>query len=156
MSSLVASLSATAGALNAFSQSLALLALVSVKGSTVAIHLGEAYLERRQCADGGWEYSLTTPCAKPDPKTYSGPDTNSAALAVMAIVAAGGSFGHGPLAFFANSQEANGSFGYYGVSGDGQRGDADSTGEVVQALIALRATRPCWWWEGVRPVSNVH
>ena len=124
---------------NAFSQSLALLALVSVKGSTMAIHLGEAYLERRQCADGGWEYSLTTPCAKPDPKTYSGPDTNSTALAVMAIVAAGGSFGHGPLAFFANSQEANGSFGYYGVSGDGQRGDADSTGEVVQALIALRA-----------------
>lgn len=124
---------------NAFGQSLALLALVSVKGSAMAIRLGEAYLVRRQCADGGWEYSLSTPCAKPDPKTYSGPDTNSTALAVMAIVAAAGHFAHSPVAFFAKSQEANGSFGYYGVPGDGQRGDADSTCEVVQALIALRA-----------------
>lgn len=124
---------------NAFSQSLALLALVSVKGSPTALHLGEAYLARHQCADGGWEYSLTTPCTKADPKTYSGPDTNSTALAVMAIVAAGGEFAHGPLPFFTSSQEADGSFGYYGVSGDGQQGDPDSTAEVVQALIALRA-----------------
>jgi len=124
---------------NAFSQSLALLALVAAGGPAVAIRLGDAYLASRQCADGGWEYSLTTPCAKPDPKTYSGPDTNSTALAVMAIVAAGGHFAISPVAFFGESQEADGTFGYYGVSGDGQRGDADSTGEVVQALIALRA-----------------
>ncbi len=129
----------TASSANAFSQSLALLALVSVKGSSTAIHLGEDYLAARQCTNGGWEYSLTTPCAKADPKTYAGPDTNSTALAVMAIVAAGGRFTHGPAAFFANSQEADGSFGYYGVSGDGQQGDHDSTPEVVQALIALRA-----------------
>ncbi|MFZ2057787.1 MAG: hypothetical protein WAV54_10335 [Acidimicrobiales bacterium] len=132
----------TTVAVNAFSQSLALLALVSVKDSGKAVSLGEAYLARLQCADGGWQYAratLGTPCAKPDPKTYSGPDTNSTALAVMAIVAAGGHFAHRPVAFFSESQEADGSFGYYGVSGDGQRGDPDSTGEVVQALIALHA-----------------
>ena len=124
---------------NAFGQSLALLALVAVKGPATKIRAAEAYLARRQCADGGWDYSLITPCAKPDPKTYSGPDTNSTALAVMAIVAAGGHLAHSPLPFFDQSEEANGSFGYYGVSGDGQRGDPDSTGEVVEALIALRA-----------------
>jgi hypothetical protein len=124
---------------NAFSQSLAVLALVAAKGPTTAIGLGEAYLAGRQCTDGGWQYSLTTPCAKPDPKTYAGPDTNSTALAVMAIVGAGGQFPHAPLGFFASSQETDGSFGYYGVSGDGQHGDPDSTAEVVQALIALRA-----------------
>jgi hypothetical protein len=124
---------------NAFGQSLALLALVAVKGPSKAIRLGGAYLGRRQCANGGWQYSLTTPCAKADPKTYAGPDTNSTALAVMAIVAAGGQFAYPPLAFFTSSQESDGSFGYYGVSGDGQRGDPDSTAEVVQALIALRA-----------------
>ena len=127
---------------NAFSQSLALLALDSVKDSGKATSLSEAYLARLQCTDGGWEYvraTLSTPCAKADPKTHSGPDTNSTALAVMAIVAAGGHFAHGPLAFFSESQEADGSFGYYGVSGDGQRGDPDSTAEVVQGLIALRA-----------------
>ncbi len=134
-----AGLFGTTSSQNAFTQSLALLALVAVKGPSNAIRLGEAYLGRRQCADGGWQYSLTTPCAKADPKTYAGPDTNSTALAVMAIVAAGGQFAHAPLAFFTSSQETDGSFGYYGVSGDGQRGDPDSTAEVVQALIALRA-----------------
>ena len=82
----------------------------------------------------GLAYALTTPCAKANPKTYAGPDTNSTALAVMAIVAAGGQFAHAPVAFFLSSQETDGSFGYYGVSGDGQHGDPDSTAEVVQAL----------------------
>ena len=127
---------------NAFSQSLALLALASVKDSGKAVSLGEAHLARLQCADGGWQYvraTMSAPCAKPDPKTYSGPDTNSTALAVMAIVAAGGHLAHSPVLFFSKSQETDGSFGYYGVAGDGQQGDPDSTGLVIQALIALHA-----------------
>ena len=116
------------------------LALVAVKGPATAIHLAATYLTHHQCRDGGWQYSLITPCARPNPKTYSGPDTNSSALAVMAVVAAGGRFPHDPLAFFRASQETDGSFGYYGLPGDGQRGDPDSTAEVVQALIALGAT----------------
>jgi hypothetical protein len=124
---------------DAFSQSLAVLALAAAKVHGATLGLGEAYLASRQCTDGGWEYSLATPCAKPDPKTYAGPDTNSTSLAVMAIVAAGGHFSHNPLAFFESSEENDGSFGYYGVAGDDQLGDPDSTGEVVQALIALGA-----------------
>jgi hypothetical protein len=41
--------------------------------------------------------------------------------------------------FLEASQETNGSFGVFGVSGDGQQGDPDSTSYVIQALIALRA-----------------
>lgn len=125
----------------AFSQSLALLALTAAKVTGPDVELAAAYLEHQQCADGGWEFErpVGAGCARPDPKTYAGPDTNSTSLAVMAIEAAGGSFEHSPLGFFAHSQETNGSFGYYGVSGDGQAGDPDSTGEVVQALIALKA-----------------
>jgi hypothetical protein len=127
---------------NAFSQSYALLALVAVKAPRKDVALASTYLASRQCGDGGWEYvraSVSEPCARPNPTTYSGPDTNSTALAVMAIRAAGGHAAHDPLAFFERSQEADGSFGYIGVAGHGQAGDADSTAEVVQALIALGA-----------------
>jgi hypothetical protein len=126
---------------NAFSQSLAVLALASAGIHGAALDLGEAYLASRQCTDGGWEYSLATPCTQADPKTYTGPDTNSTSLAVMAIIAAEGRMSYSPLQFFESSQETDGSFGYYGVSGDGQAGDPDSTAEVVQALIALGAAK---------------
>ena len=38
----------------------------------------------------------------------------------MAIVATAGHFAHSPVSFFQSSQEANGSFGVYGVAGEGQ------------------------------------
>jgi hypothetical protein len=126
----------------AFSQSIALLALAAVKETGAATRLAESYLARRQCGDGGWEFSRPSPteaCTKPDPKSYSGPDTNSTAMAVMAIVALGGTFPRDPVGFFERSQEPDGSFGYYGVAGDGQAGDPDSSAESIQALIALRA-----------------
>jgi len=56
---------------NAFNQSLALLALDSVKDSGKATSLSEAYLARLQCTDGGWEYvraTLSTPCAQGGPE----------------------------------------------------------------------------------------
>jgi hypothetical protein len=127
----------------AYIQSLALLALAAVKDSSgEPAKLGETYLAHQQCADGGWEFSrptLTTPCPAPNAKTFTGPDTNSTALAVMATVAVGGRFGHSPIAFFKHSEESDASFGYFGVAGDGQVGDPDSTAEVIQALIALGA-----------------
>jgi len=126
----------------AFSQSLALLALAAARDVDAATRLGEAFLAKRQCADGGWEFtrpSLTKPCPAPDPKTYSGPDTNSTAMAVMAVVAIGGTFAHRPVEFFARAQEPDGSFGYFGVAGKGQSGDPDSSAASIQALIALGA-----------------
>jgi hypothetical protein len=127
--------------LNAFNQSLALLALGASKTLGKGTRLGAAYLARLQCTDGGWEYSrvtTTAPCVKPNPKNYSSPDTNTAALAVMALVEVGGHIAQSPLSFFQGSQEANGSFALYGIA-TGQQGDPDSTAYVVQALIALHA-----------------
>lgn len=127
---------------NAFYQSLALLALAAVKNTSKATRLGESYLASLQCTDGGWEYgrtAITAACATPSPKDYSSPDTNTTALAVMAIVATGGHFAHNPVSFFAASQETDASFGFYGVSGKAQKGDPDSTAYSIQALIALHA-----------------
>jgi hypothetical protein len=129
-------------AVNAFYQSLALLALAAVKKLGKGTKLGETFLAQLQCTDGGWEYSradATTACVTPNPKNVASPDTNTTAVADQAIVATGGHFTHNPVTFFADSQETNGSFGVYGVSGEGQTGDPDSTGYVIQALIALRA-----------------
>jgi len=125
---------------DAFDQSLALLALAATKNLGKQARLGETYLASLQCTDGGWEYSRTTkstPCATPNPKNYSSPDTNTTALAVMATIATAGHFAHSPVTFFQASQEANGSFGVYGVAGEGQSGDPDSTAYVIQALTAL-------------------
>ena len=126
---------------NAFDQSLALLALASVKSLGKQTKAAESYLASLQCTDGGWEYSRTskiTPCATPNPKNYSSPDTNTTALAVMATLATGGHFSDSPVTFFKDSQETNGSFGVYGVAGEGQSGDPDSTAYVIQALTALK------------------
>ena len=108
---------------NAFDQSLALLALASVKTLGEPTKLAESYRASRQCTDGGREFTRTTdtaPCAAPNPKNSSSPDTNTTALAVMAILATGGHFSHNPVTFFQASQETNGSFGVYGVTGAGQ------------------------------------
>jgi hypothetical protein len=128
--------------LNAFSESLALLALAAAKDLGKGTRLGKAYLASMQCSDGGWEYgrtALSTACVAPNPKVFTSPDTNTTALVAMAIVATGGHFSHSPVPFLEASQETNGSFGVFGVSGDGQQGDPDSTSYVIQALIALRA-----------------
>ena len=132
----------TGPAVNAFFQSLSLLALVAAKATGKATRTGEAYLGELQCTDGGWEYSRTAPtpaCAASNPKSLVGPDTSTTSIAVMAVVATKGHFAHSPLGFLESAQEANGSFGVYGVSGQGQTGDPDSTAYAIQALVALHA-----------------
>ena len=145
----------TAPAIDAFFQSLSLLALVAAKAAGKVTRLGEAYLAGLQCPDGGWEYARTAAniaCVTPNPKTFTGPDTSSTAIAVMALVATKGHFSHSPLSFFENSQEANGSFGVYGVAGQGQLGDPDSTAYAIQALVALHALgAPQFTKSGVTP-----
>jgi hypothetical protein len=123
----------------AFRQGLALMALANQGlGATAAVTAGDTWLEDQQCSDGGWESyrsDLTTSCPAPDPTTFAGPDTNSTALAVEGLVAAGGTFPHSPLAFFESSQNTDGGFGFIGAAS--QSPDPDSTGLVIQALVAL-------------------
>ncbi len=71
-----------------YRQSLALLGLAAndITPPTSAI----AWLLDQQCADGSFQaYRADTgqPCAKADPANFTGPDTNSTALALMALMA---------------------------------------------------------------------
>jgi hypothetical protein len=97
-----------------------------------------AWTQRQQCADGAWQSYRTetsTRCARRDPKTYSGPDTNSTALAVEGLSAWKAAIPHDALAFLEAVQNRDGGWSYYG----GGPSDTDSTAVVRQALVALRA-----------------
>ena len=123
----------------AFRQGLSIMALVNQGlGGSTAVAAGVSWLQNQQCADGGWEAyrsDLTTACPAPDPATFSGPDTNSTAVAVEGLVAAGATFPDSPLSFFESSQNTDGGFGFIGDAS--QSPDPDSTGLVIQALVAL-------------------
>jgi hypothetical protein len=121
----------------AYRQGLALAAL-SAAGvrATSGLAPAIAWLKRQQCANGGWESyrSSTTPaCPASDPATYTGPDTNSTALAVEGLVAQRAKPRHNPVVFFRLLQSGDGGWGYYGGSSD-----PDSTALVIQALVSLR------------------
>jgi hypothetical protein len=124
----------------AFRQGLSLMALANagLTNANPVVAAGVTWLQNQQCSDGGWQAyrsDLSTPCPAPDPDTYAGPDTNSTSLAVQALVATASSFDVDPTSFFESAQNPDGGFGYIGAST--QAPDADSTGEVIQALVAL-------------------
>jgi hypothetical protein len=126
----------------AFRQSLSLMALANqgISNSNATVHAGITWLQNQQCSDGGWEAyrsDLGTACPAPNTETFAGPDTNSTALAVMGLVATGASFPVDPTAFFAAAQNPDGGFELVGTASPGSS-DPDSTGEVIQALVALK------------------
>jgi hypothetical protein len=120
----------------AYRQGLALAALAaSGVRPDKQLALAISWLQRQQCADGGWEAfraSTTTACPAPNPSTYTGPDTNSTALAVQGLVAQHARFRHSPVTFYRQLQSGNGGWGYYGGAAD-----PDSTALSIQALVAL-------------------
>jgi len=126
-----------------FRQGLAVLGLVAAGEPVPSAALD--WLEDQQCsagpptAVGGWtsyRATPTDPCPAPDPDLFSGPDTNSTALAVQALVAAGRSAASaGPFL-----QGAAGPDGGYPFIPGGEV-DPNSTALVIQALAALGADR---------------
>jgi hypothetical protein len=125
----------------AFRQGLSLAALANqgIANTDPVVQAGVAWLKNQQCSDGGWESyrsDTTTACDAPDPDTFAGPDTNSTALAVMGLVATGSTFTVNPTAFFESAQNTDGGFEFVGAASPGTS-DPDSTGEVIQALVAL-------------------
>jgi hypothetical protein len=119
----------------AYRQGLALAALGSVAVTQSSkVGLAVSWLRRQQCADGGWESYRSTSAACPatDPATYTGPDTNSTALAIEGLEAQHAHLEHSPLAFYTSLQSPDGGWGYYGGTSD-----PDSTSLVVQALLAM-------------------
>jgi len=88
-----------------------------------------SYLTSKQLADGGWEFDEGW-----------GADTNTTALALQALIAAGegpSSAGvQGGLAYLAAAQNDDGGFPYSPESEYGTDSDANSTAVVIQALAA--------------------
>jgi hypothetical protein len=128
----------------AFRQGLSLAALAA-SGVTAASQVGAAvaWLTTQQCPDGGWT-SLIDPVNNPcngDPASFQGPDTNSTALAVEGLEAQGAlvpAATASALNFLGGAQDADGGWGFEPntLSAPGST-DPDSTGLVIQAIIAL-------------------
>jgi squalene-hopene cyclase-like protein len=141
----------------AFRQGLALAALANqgVSSSAPVMTAAVSWLQAQQCSDGGWESyrSVETACPAPDPTSFVGPDTNSTSLAVMGLVAAGATFTYDPTAFFESAQNTDGGFEFVGAPSAGSS-DPDSTGEVIQALVALnQLSNPAFDQDGNTPQS---
>jgi hypothetical protein len=118
-----------------FDQGLALAALKSA-GVTADTH-ALTWLAGQQCSDGGWALpdAATNSCTE-DPATFSGPDTNSTSMAVQGLAAQGAlttTIANSALSFIHSAQNSDGGWGYQPTNSS----DPDSTGLVIQALLAL-------------------
>jgi len=90
------------------------------------------YVLARQIEDGTWAWNGDT--------TAGGGDNNTAAMAVMALIAAGVPQDHPQiqktLAHFAGQQNEDGGFPYINPSPYGTDSDANSTATVIWAILA--------------------
>jgi hypothetical protein len=135
----------------AFRQSLGILAEVAAGvHDTAAI----GWLVKQQCADGGWtayRADLSKPCPATNLTTFTGEDSNSTALAIEALHAAGVTPAHDPLPFLHGLQDSDGGFPL--IAGNGT--DPNSTGLVLQALAAVGQdpTAAAWTAGGHTPVD---
>ena len=112
-----------------FGQSFAVLAVVASGGAVPAAALTE--LKALQDPDGSWSYGSA-------PVTAGNGDTNSTAIALMALAAAGDHLADSTgLAYLHTQQLADGGFPYQNSSTYGPpASDPDSDSIVLQALVA--------------------
>ncbi len=124
-----------------FHHCLAILALKSVGRPIPAAAVD--YLKSAQIADGTWAWNFAT--------TPGEGDNNSAALAVMALIAAAEPADSAAIqltiAHFTTQQNDDGGFPYIAPSPYGTDSDANSTAVVLQALIAA-GQDPATWVKG--------
>lgn len=115
-----------------YRQSVALLGLAAVDVSAPAQAV--RWLASQQCLDGSFQayrVSIRTTCQPPDPENFTGPDSNSTALAAMALRAQGRvADAQRAIDSLLAAQNADGGWGYI----LGASSDANSTGLVLSAL----------------------
>ena len=99
-----------------------------------------SWLTKQQCADGSfvsYRARVSAACPAPDPAAYSGPDSNSTAMAAMALRAAGeNQAARAAVRYLRGIQNRDGGFPYYA----GGTSDANSTGLTLAALKGARTT----------------
>lgn len=115
-----------------FRQSVALIGLRAAQ--TPIPPSAVSWLVGQQCASGAFEAfraDPAAPCSAPDPVAFTGPDSNSTALAAMALQGLGQSAPAArAVAALAAAQNADGGWGYT----LGSPSDVDSTGLSLAAL----------------------
>jgi hypothetical protein len=134
----------------AYRQGLALAALraANVDPAKGRIISGIAWLKKQQCANGLWmayRANTATACPAANPNTFTGPDTNSTALAVQGLAA----FGNRPrqalvLQSLDAVQTANAGFPF--MAAPNQAAEPNSTALVIQAIIAENASPTATQW----------
>ena len=116
----------------AFRQSLALLAHEAAGTTPPAAAV--AWLVGQQCADGGFQAfrpSTSAACTPSDPNAFTGEDTNSTALAALALRSVGRTAeADRAIAWLEAARAADGGFPYF----VGGASDANSTADVLIAL----------------------
>jgi hypothetical protein len=133
-----------------YREGLALQALKAAKVKKNDPHVASAltWLTRQQCANGLWEAyraGTSAPCDPADPTTFTGPDTNSSAMAAQGLAA----WGKKPRKSTAISalhalQSTDGGFPF--VAAGGQASDPNSTALVTQMLVALGSSPKAKAW----------
>lgn len=124
----------------AFRQGIALLALSAANVSAPSQAVD--WLVDQQCADGGWQAfraDTSVPCGPIDPAAFSGPDTNSTAMATVALTDLGVTPTVDPAPWFESTRTSGGGWTIYSTASGVT--DANSTGLVLQALLALNGTQ---------------
>jgi hypothetical protein len=130
-----------------YRQGLAIIGLRSVKAAVPASAV--TWLVGQQCSNGGFQAyrgNTSASCDAPNPDTFSGPDSNSTALAAMALRSVGRTAkATRASAYLRTLQNTDGGFPYY----KGGSSDVNSTGLALAALrpqagstaVAKRITR---------------
>jgi hypothetical protein len=115
-----------------FRQSLALVAYDAAGSAPPAAAV--TWLTSQQCADGGFQAfrpNVSTPCTPSDPVAYAGEDTNSTALAAVALTRLGRTTEAAKAVdWLEKARATDGGFPYF-VGGSS---DANSTADVLIAL----------------------
>jgi hypothetical protein len=133
----------------AFTQALALQGLVAAGASVSPVAV--TFVENAQDTDGGWNFTAV----KNDPN--NGSDTNSTAMLLMALDAAGDHTRDAPaLQWLHAQQNADGGFSFQATT-PASPSDPDSTALVVQAIIgAGQDPAGCAWSKsGHTPYSEL-
>ena len=118
-----------------YRQSYALMGLAAA--DIAAPPIAVQWLLDQQCADGAfiaYRADLDAPCPAPDPQAYTGPDTNSTSLAILALIEHGrlGAARRG-IAWLLRIQLPGGGWGYV----EGSPADSVSTSLALEALQSV-------------------
>ncbi|HYO20672.1 MAG TPA: prenyltransferase/squalene oxidase repeat-containing protein, partial [Dermatophilaceae bacterium] len=115
-----------------YRQGLAIIGLRAVKASVPTSAV--SWLVRQQCPNGGFQAyraDAAAACDAPNPATFSGPDSNSTALAAMALRSVGRTTqATRATSYLRSLQNSDGGFAYY----KGGSSDVNSTGLAMSAL----------------------